>query len=185
MLKLEHGKEHKFQSKLELTYEQYLHACFDGIIQLSKELEQVLGKDKTFEIIGRAREKTDLELVKKQMTGRKTIDNFDDFKTFMKELHESPFASNLFTITYREDIPTEIEFHTNECLLAKIFRDMNATDLGYVMICQPDFVTTPAYFSNVRLKRTKTLMQGDDYCDTTYCSTERRKTKGFSVSIDR
>ena len=94
----------------------------------------------------------------------------------MKELHDSPFASHLFTITYREDIPTEIEFHTTECLLAKIFRDMDAADLGYVMICQPDFVTTPTYFPNVRLKRTKTLMQGDDYCDTPYCFTERRKS---------
>jgi hypothetical protein len=127
-------------------------------------------------IIGKASEKTDLARVKKQVTGRKPIDNFDEFKTFIKELHDSPFASHLFTITYREDIPTEIEFHTTECLLAKIFRDMDAADLGYVMICQPDFVTTPAYFPKVRLKRTKTLMQRDDYCDTTYCFTERRKS---------
>jgi len=38
------------------------------------------------------------------MTERKPIEKVDEFKTFMKELHESPFASRLFTITYREDI---------------------------------------------------------------------------------
>jgi len=49
---------------------------------------------------------------------------------------------------------------------------MDAADLGYVMVCQPDFVTTPAYFLKVRLKCIKTLMQGNDYCDTPYCFTE-------------
>lgn len=162
-------RTHKFQSKMDLTYEQYVHACFEGIIQLAREFEQILGREKALEIIGKAREKYDLELVKRQLSGREAIDNFEDFKAFMKELHESSFASNLFTITYQIDSATEIEFHTTECLLAKVFRDMKAADLGYAMICQPDFVTTPSYCPNVRLKRTKTLMQGDDYCDTTYC----------------
>jgi hypothetical protein len=166
---LEDEKTHKFQSKMDLTYEQYIHACYDGIIQLSRELEQILGREKTLEMIGKAREKHDLELVKKHLSGRKTIKNFEDFKAFMKELHESSFTSHLFTIKYLGDTATEIEFHTTECLLAKVFRDMKAADLGYVMICQPDFVTTPSYCPNVSLRRTKTLMQGDDHCDTTYC----------------
>jgi len=121
-----------------------------------------------------------LELVKNQLSGGKAIEDFEDFKAFMKELHESDFASRLFTITYVGDSPTEIEFHTTECLLAKVFRDMKAADLGYVMICRPDFLTTLRYCPNVWLRRTKTLMQGDDYCDTTYCfscsSTRTRST---------
>lgn len=160
---------HKFQCKMDLTYEQYIHSCYDGIIQLSRELEQFLGRTKTLEIIGRAQEKHDLELVEKHLSGKKPIKNFADFKAFMKELHESPFTSHLFTIEYLRDTATEIEFHTTECLLAKVFRDMKAADLGYVMICRPDFKTIPSYYEKVHLKRTKTLMQGDDCCDTTYC----------------
>ncbi len=159
---------------MDLTYERYIHACYDGIIQLSRELEQILGKEKTLEIIRKTREKYDLELVEKQLSGR-TIKTFEDFKTFMKELHESNFAGHLFTITYHDKTPNEIEFHTTECLMAKVFRDMKATELGYAMICQPDFVTTPSYHPNVKLKRTKTLMQGDNYCDTTYCFVDSSK----------
>jgi hypothetical protein len=170
---LKDEKTHKFNGKMDLTYEEYVHACFDGIIQQAKELEQVLGKEETLKIIGKAREKFDLELIKKQLSGRKPIENFEDFKTFMKELHESPVASHMFTITYREDTPNEIEFHTTECLMAKVFQDMKAADLGYVMICQPDFVTTPSYCHNVKLRRKKTFMQGDDYCDTVYCFSDR------------
>ncbi|MDQ1279399.1 MAG: hypothetical protein QG670_661 [Thermoproteota archaeon] len=133
--------------------------------------------------MARQERKADLELMKKQLNG-KAIDSFDDFKVFMKEMHESYFASHLFTIAYHKDTPTEIEFHTTECLLAKVFRDIGAADLGYTMICQPDFVTTPAYLSGIRLKRTKTLMQGDDYCDTTYYFTEKRK-KELSKSSEK
>ena len=154
---------------MDLTYEQYIHACFDGIIQLAQELQQVLGPEKAFEITGNARVKYDLELVRKHLDGGQAFDSFEDFKRFMKKLHKSPLAKHLFTITYPKDTATEIEFHTTECLLAKVFRDMKAADLGYAMMCQPDFVTTPEYCPKVRLKRSKTLMQGDDCCDTVYC----------------
>lgn len=169
---MENKREHKFQNRMDLTYEQYVHASFDGIIQLAKELQQVLGKEESFRIISKAREKFDLELINKQLSGRKAIENFEDFKELMKELHENKFASHLFTVTCFEEA-SEIEFHTTECLFAKVFRDMNAADLGYAMMCQPDFVTTPHYYSHVQLKRTKTLMQGDDYCDTCYCYSEQ------------
>jgi len=163
------SKIHKFQEKIELTYEQYFHICFDEVIRLSVEFEKALGRDKAFEVIGRAREKADLDIIGKQMKERPPIESFEDFKAFMKELHESPFSSHLFTITYKEDVPNEIEFHTTECILAKVFREMNAADLGYAMCCRPDFATTPAYNPHVRLRRIKTLMQGDNYCDTAYC----------------
>ena len=81
---------------------------------------------------------------------------------------------NLFTITYPIDNDEEVEFHTTECILAKVFKEMKAEDLGYLICCQPDFETTPAYCSNVSLKRSKTLMQGDNYCDTTYCWKKHR-----------
>jgi len=49
-----------------------------------------------------------------------------------------------------------------------VFKEMKATDLGYVLNCQPDFAYAKACHPNVKLKRTKTLMQGDNYCDHTF-----------------
>jgi hypothetical protein len=97
------------------------------------------------------------------------IQTFADFKKLMKGLHENEFAQNLFTINYPIDNDREIEFRTTECILAKVFREMGAGDLGHIMCCQPDFDTTPAYCKRVSLKRTKSLMNGDSYCDTKYC----------------
>jgi hypothetical protein len=36
-------------------------------------------------------------------------------------------------------------FLTKECILAEVFKEMKAEDLGYIMCCQPDFETTPTY----------------------------------------
>jgi len=45
---------------------------------------------------------------------------------------------------------------------------MNAADLGYDICCHPDFELARAYHPKIRLKRTKTLMQGDGYWNHTY-----------------
>ena len=45
---------------------------------------------------------------------------------------------------------------------------MNALDLGYIMFCQVDFAMAQAYHPKIKVKRTKTFMQGDSHCDFAY-----------------
>jgi len=42
---------HKFQEKMDLTYEQYLKDVLGGIVHLARELEGVLGREKAFQTI--------------------------------------------------------------------------------------------------------------------------------------
>jgi hypothetical protein len=51
---------------------------------------------------------------------------------------------------------------------AKTFKELNATDIGYVLNCRPDFAMAKAQHPKLRLKRTQTLMQGDDCCNHTW-----------------
>jgi hypothetical protein len=52
-------------------------------------------------------------------------------------------------------------------LWAETFKKMNATDLGYNTCYRPDFAMARAYHPKIGLERTKTLMQGDGYCNHT------------------
>jgi hypothetical protein len=160
---------HKFERKADITYLDLLRESFQGMVRLARLMEKELGKERAHELIYRSRVEGDLQLIRKQLKGRKPIETFADFKTLMKGLHESPSARNLFTITYPVDNDEEIEFHATECILAKVFKEMGAEDLGNVMCCEPDFETTPVYCPSVYLKRSKTLMKGDGCCDTKYC----------------
>jgi hypothetical protein len=157
---------HKFQEKMELTYEQYFQTD-QSMVELAKAFEHALGKDRTFEIIRKWAEKSRVELAKNQ-TSKKPIKNFEDFKLFFKELYGSPFWAHALTLTYPEETPKKLSCHITECLAAKVFKEMNATDLGYILICRTDFAMARAYHPKLRLKRTKTLMQGDSYCNHTY-----------------
>ena len=160
---------HKFNEKADVSYLDLLRETFRREIRLARLLEKDQGKEKAHELIYRCHVNDDLELVSRQLKGKKTLESFEKFKTLMKRLHENPAARKMFTITYPIDNDEMIVFLTKECILAEVFKEMKAEDLGYIMCCQPDFETTPAYCPNVYLKRSKTLMKGDDHCDTTYC----------------
>lgn len=45
------NKTHKFDEKLDITYGQYIRDSMAGEIALQRELERVLGKEKTHTIL--------------------------------------------------------------------------------------------------------------------------------------
>jgi hypothetical protein len=161
--------QHKFDEKHQISYRNLMREAFEGQVRLARALEEELGVDESHRIIYKTRVESDLNQVKQQLDEIGKPKNFDEFKRLMHLLHENEFASHLFTITYPVDNEEEALFLTTECIMAEVFKELDAEDLGYLMVCKPDFDTTPAYNGNVNLKRTKCLMLGDDCCDTTYC----------------
>ena len=167
---MEKKKTHKFQEKMqsEMTYEQYFQSLYMGTVELARAFEKVIGKEKAQEITRKAAEEAGVRGIK-QLVSMKPIENFEDFKLMLKGTNTSPLMSHVLTVTYPEEQPKKLSCKITECLWAKIFKEMNAADLGYIICCNPDFATAKAYHPNIKLKRTKTLMQGDGYCDHTYC----------------
>lgn len=164
---LKEKPKHKFQERFEVTYEQYVRDTCLEKINLAKELVRSLGRKKAFEIIERASEDFGAELTRKRATA-KPINSLRDFAMMEKESFKSPFSRCTQTITVVEDSPKQFSFHVTECLWAKTFRDLDAGDIGYAMECRTDFTNARARDPRLRLKRTKTLMQGDSHCDFAY-----------------
>ncbi|MFX0097902.1 MAG: L-2-amino-thiazoline-4-carboxylic acid hydrolase [Candidatus Hodarchaeota archaeon] len=158
---------HKFQEKVDLTYEQFFRRVLETKVQLARELEQVLGRKKAFEVIDKAQEKIARNWVK-QMKESHSINSFDDFVKVMKKVLSSPMRQHTATLTIQEETPKKLSLCTTECLRAKIFKEMNATDLGYLMFCHQDDKTSRDFHPKIKFERTKNLMGGDDCCDHTY-----------------
>ena len=158
---------HKFQGEMQrgVTYEQYFRDKCHEMVCFAEEFERVLGKEKTLEIIGKARERYISEITLKE---RGLVKSFEDFKAGEKAENASPYFSNTLTLTYPEETSSKLALRVTECLWAKVFKEIGATDLGYVLNCQPDFAYAKACNPNIKLKRTKTLMQGYDCCDHTF-----------------
>jgi hypothetical protein len=71
-------------------------------------------------------------------------------------------------VSITEETATKSVCIATECIYAKVFNSLDAADLGYLLHCKHDFATTPVVHPDLKLKRTKTLMQNDDCCDFVY-----------------
>lgn len=63
-----------------------------------------------------------------------------------------------------EDTETRQAYRFTRCMWAEIFRSLNAEDIGF-WICEGDGPAAAAFNPRIKFKRTKTLMEGNDYCD--------------------
>ena len=162
--------KHKFDEPIEgLTYRQFLTEVYRGRITLIRELEGILGKKRTHDIIERYSTQQSIEGCKSLVESQEqSLDSLGDVVALFKQLKEAPFAQKTQTDVYLESEPGKFQFCTEECLYADVFRSLDAGDLGELMLCNGDFPTAEIFNLHIRLERHKTLMAGDDYCDFTY-----------------
>jgi len=115
-----------------------------------------------------------IEMLKKasEESGRSSAEGFarslptNDFEAFKSWAREADrFSQHALTFEIVEDSDTALEVKITECLWAKTFREMEASDIGYAGICHGDFAYAEGYNPKLRMERTRTLMQGDDHCD--------------------
>jgi hypothetical protein len=73
------------------------------------------------------------------------------------------------------DKPNMIGYRFTKCRWAEIFTELGATDIGK-WFCDADPVIVKAFNPMIKFERSKTLMDGDEYCDHLFIST--KPTKG-------
>ena len=62
----------------------------------------------------------------------------------------------------------ELCFDVIYCGYAEIYEKMGIRELGYILSCSRDFPFMEGFNPEITLKRTKTLMEGAEYCDFRY-----------------
>ena len=160
------SEEPKWKAKADLTYEETFNprprTPHRGIVWIARELEKEFGKEKAHQIIVNAT---------KSRPDYKTTKSTPE--EIMKEWRQalkltSPTMRHAIVSEFEEVSPLEFKLHVKDCLFARSFKSMDAGDIGYLWNCNVDFQSAERFHPNLRLKRTKTLMQGDDCCDFTW-----------------
>ena len=142
-------QEKLYKERSEMSYEAIFNFAFrDHLIPLLKTLSEKYNKEE-FLILMR-------EVASKALSVKEVMDksNSNLNQVFWKHVLEREVI---------EDSDEAFELKITKCLWEKVYREANATDLGYALACHTDFATAEA--SNQILIRTKTLMQGDDCCN--------------------
>ena len=159
----------KFETKIELTLAQYYRDMHTKLVSFIRELEQVLGKEQAHQLVSDWAENNSVSNIKEVIASVETpIENFDDVKALLHQWVDDLNENNMETVEITKETSTKSICDVSECIYAKIFNDLDAPDLGYLLFCKHDFTTTPEIHPSLGLKRTKTLMQNDDCCDFEY-----------------
>ncbi|MEX2446490.1 MAG: L-2-amino-thiazoline-4-carboxylic acid hydrolase [Dehalococcoidia bacterium] len=134
------------------------------LIPLVRRLERELGRERAHAI---ARETIE-EIARTQghavaeALGRSDLEGFREVKETW-----SGAGGDLDIETLRED-GEALEFNVVGCRFAEMYRQLGATDLGFLLSCSRDFALSEGYSHDLRLDRTRTIMQGAPSCDFRY-----------------
>ena len=155
---------HSWTEKADVTWEEMFRFAYQkDLIPVLKELGAQLGRE---EFVGMLRGAGD-EVVRKKTAGRPpAVRDLVSFASNMKNV--PPLMQHALEADIVEQTPQAFEYHVKKCLWAKVFRDGDAADIGYAMVCYPDYAVARGLNPKLKLIRTKTLMQGDDSCSLRY-----------------
>ncbi len=155
----------KFTEKTDMTWEELFKFTYGYAIPMMKNLSNQIGKEKFLDMLRKASSEEsvrEIEAAYRSLPKR-------DLATLTGEI-KKPGSIYQHTLTYEfvKDTEKEVDVRITECLWAKTFREANAADLGYSMICHGDIAATKAYNPKITMNRPKLLMNGDSECRFQY-----------------
>ncbi len=151
----------KYAEKSDMTYEEVFKFAYGGAIPVMKNLSYQIGKEKFLDLLKKATSGAAVQEIKERYRDQPSR----DLATLMADL-KKPDSLYQHTLAFKilKDTGKEAEVSITSCLWAKTFREANAGDYGYAMICHGDIAATKAYNPKITLSRPKILMRGDDEC---------------------
>ncbi len=156
------NKTHKFDRSFVMTYAEYFHAMTSRTVSIIRDFETAFGKEEVERVLTEWSERVGQELAPKN------ISDFAGFKEYWKSTLESENWSNILTCSFTEESEKKLACRYSECLWAKTLKDLDAEDIGYILFCHPDFAMAKAIHPNLRLERSRTIMQDHGFCNHTF-----------------
>jgi hypothetical protein len=153
-----------WSEKADMTWDEIFRFAFQkDLIPMLKELGAQLGRE---ELVAMLREASAKAIEKKTAGRPPVIRDVATYAAMLKNL--PPLFKHALDAEIVDQTVQSFEFRVKKCLWAKAFRNENAGDIGYAMICFPDYAVAKSLNPKLQLVRSKTLMQGDDLCGLKY-----------------
>jgi len=148
----------------KLTYRQVIGARYRGSIRLAKALQEELGKEKTIEFLKSNTRQRMLDYGESQ--AEKTDDH--SLRQYTEQFRNLDSYKNTLVMEIVEDTEEAFELKVTECLWASTFRDADAGEIGFAMVCHGDYAWAEGFDPKIKLIRDKTLMEGATICNHRY-----------------
>ena len=172
----------KAQQNSGMTYVEVPDFAYRGwVIPLAQELEREIGEEVFLGLLKTASTRAG----KKQGAALAAQLRANDFQAFAENFkkQEGVFA-NTQTFEVVQESERSLQVRFTGCFCADVFRESGAAEIGYAMMCHPDAAVVEGFNPNLRMTRTRTLMEGHDCCDHRWFVADqgRRGRRGFDFS---
>lgn len=161
---------------LELPLREFFRQCCEPQVVLIRAFAAEIGYQRTLGLIKEVRREAVLQAGLRWQESLVREDSRSDFELFVATL-ERVLRSDLHRLALEveelERTDNRLRLKVTRCLWAEIYRELEAEEIGYAYICEPNRALPEAFSAKIRLERTKTLMLGDEYCDHCYIFEER------------
>jgi hypothetical protein len=160
--------EDKWGYRVEMTlgemFDPHWELPHKGILEIERELEKTMGREKALELITSVSKRLILQQVK-EMLRESPVESFEDFISLFDQTSDDLLWDKVNIDEYKKISENVRETKTIACLYADTWRKWGAPEVGYAWHCAGDFVLIEAIHPNLRLERPKSLMMGDDCCN--------------------
>jgi L-2-amino-thiazoline-4-carboxylic acid hydrolase len=154
----------EWDEKVDITWREYFNLRFADASKYAKLLIDELGEEKAYEILDKNALEEGKEYGKEWMSKRNPLTSKDDISDFFHGLYSEPFWDKCLEVEYLESDDC-FKYNVTKCIWAYTFSKLGAPEFGFHTMCMGDYGIAKGLSPHVTLKRSKTLMQGDDCCD--------------------
>ena len=133
------------------------------VVPLLRDLQAILGEDV---VIGALEERVRLQIAAAREHARRDVPFEKRTKAIAREFARFGAGDVLeYASGRRPDGGLAID--VSACRYAELMEELDARDLGSLLLCAPDEAAAAA--AGTRLERTQTRMQGASHCDFRFC----------------
>jgi hypothetical protein len=151
---------HKFDKKVDWSYEEAYRWKFGVYVDRLNRIGNYIGRENLLDALKKSTEEFYSSIA--------SYEPGNTLQDFVRPFYEDDYYKTILTIEVIENREDFVSWKITECLNAKIFRELNAADIGYATLCHGDEAWARAYNPRIRFSRTKTLMEGNDCCNHCY-----------------
>jgi hypothetical protein len=155
-------KKAKYLLDSGMTVEDVFKYTYNYCVPLFQNMGEKLGKEKLLSLLTEASAENGTRLVKSMTKGVKG--DMKAWAGFAKNWLSSPPYDKAISFEITEESDKVFETKYTECLAAKLFREMNAADIGYAIECSSSDKVVKAFNPQMEAKTVKNMMKGDAFC---------------------
>jgi len=174
------------KNQMKITAEELVRLVIGFPVALIKKLYPVIGREKTIEIVKETMKENLRELQKSPHNEGTEINSFYDIIAFLQgstvQLTTQPvkYDALLFEKTrmfernpqtgsiFAETKDNEVCVNVMKCLLADVFKELGAPEIGEIFACGYEVERLNCMNSRAKLKQDSCLMNGDRGCKLNY-----------------